>query len=80
MIGRNITKQCDFIFDARLERTLCTAYDDVRLNTHSLQLLNACLCWLGFHFTGSTQVWDECHMDQDSIFTSNIMLKLADRL
>ena len=41
----------NFIFDTLVERMLRTAYDDIRLDTHSLKLLDTCLCRLGLHFT-----------------------------
>ena len=57
-----------------------TADDDIRLDTHSLKFFYTCLCRFRLKFTGSLDIRDQCHMDQDRIFVSDLMLELTDRL
>ena len=59
---------------------LAPAYDDVRLDSHALQLLHACLRRLGLHFLGCAQVGNQRHMNQYGIFVSDLVLELADGL
>jgi hypothetical protein len=51
MVTWHVTEQCDLVLDAIVKRQLGTAHDHIRLNSHTLELLYAGLCRLGFHFT-----------------------------
>jgi len=55
-------------------------YDDIRLNTDSLQLFYARLRRFCFHFTGSFQIWNQGNVDQNGVLVSDVMLELADCL
>ena len=55
-------------------------YDDIRLDTDSLQLFYARLRRFRFHFTGSFQIWNQGNVDQNGVLVSDIVLELADRL
>ena len=57
---------------------LASADNDIRLDSHALQLLDTCLCRLCLHFLGSGEPWDQCDMDQNGIFVSDFMLELTD--
>ena len=59
---------------------LASANQNIRLDSHTLQILDTGLSGLGLQFLGSAQVRDQGDMDQNSIFVSNLMLKLSDRL
>ena len=59
---------------------LASANNDIGPYSHSLQLFYAGLGRLCLHFLGSLQIRDQGHMDQNSIFMSDLMLELADRL
>ena len=59
---------------------LTSAYDDVRLDSHSLKILYARLSRLCFQLLGSAQVGNQCNMDQDGVFVADIMLELSDGL
>ena len=74
----NIAEQCDFTLDFIGQRMLASAYQNIRLDSHSLQFLDACLCRLGLHFFGSLQIRDQGNMDQNRIVMSDIMLELTD--
>ena len=56
------------------------AYNNIRLDSHTLQLFDRSLGWFGLHFTGCFQVRNQCDMDQDCIFMTDFMLELTDRL
>jgi len=59
---------------------LGAADDDIRLDTHSLKFFDACLCRFCLKLTGSLDIRDQCDMDQNRVFVSDLMLELADRL
>ena len=59
---------------------LASANQNIRPDSHTLQILYTSLGGLGLKFLGSVQVRDQGDMDQNSIFVSNLMLKLSDRL
>ena len=80
MIGRHVTEQGNLVADAFVERHLRAADNDVRLNSHSLQLFDARLCRLGFEFLGCLEIRNQCDVNQNCIFVSDIQLELADGL
>ena len=80
MLFRNITEQSNLVLDAFFQRKLGTAYNNIRLDSHTLQLFDRSLGWFGLHFAGCFQIRDQCDMDQDRIFMTNFMLELTDRL
>ena len=59
---------------------LAAADDHVRLNTHSLQLLDGSLGGLCLQLTGCFNIRNECYMNEDRIFPAHLMLELADGL
>ena len=60
---------------------LGTAYDDIRLDAHALQLFDAGLGRLGLQFAGCLQVRNQGDMDQNRVLHGrHVMLKLADGL
>ena len=77
---RYITEQSNLILDTLIERMLAATYDNVRLDTHSLQLFYTGLGRLGFHFLRSTQIRNQSYMNQNSIFSADFMLELTNRL
>ena len=52
MAVRHVTEQGDLVFETLIERMLGTADDDIRLDTHSLQLFDAGLGRLCLQFAG----------------------------
>ena len=58
---------------------LGTADDDIRLDTHTLQLFDTCLGRFGLHLAGCFEIRDQCYMDQDCILVSDFVLELTDR-
>ena len=52
----HITEQSNFFLQAIFQWMLRTAYQNIRPDSHTLQLLDTGLGRLGFHFTGSLQV------------------------
>ena len=75
-----IAEQGYLIPQSLIKRMFAAADDDVRLNPHALQFLDAGLGRLGLHFLGSTQIRDQGHMDQDRIVAAHFMLELTDGL
>ena len=73
----DITEQSNLILDTLIQRMFATTYDDVRLNTHSLKLLNACLSRFGLHLLRCAQVRNQCNMNKDSILSAYFMLELT---
>ena len=56
MCAGYITEKSDFILNTLIQRYFAAAYDDIRLDSHSLQLLYAGLCGLCFQLLGSAQI------------------------
>ena len=77
---RDITELRNLFFDAVVQRKVGTTYQDIRLNTHTLQFFDTGLCRFGFKLSGSFQIWDQRHMDENTVLMSHIMLELAERL
>ena len=75
-----ITEQCNLILESLIKRLLGAAYDDIRLDTHALKLLNTGLCRLCLKLSGSTQIRDQCNVTQDCILVSDFVLELTDCL
>ena len=80
MTCRQIAEQGNLIFHRCAQRIFGTAYDDVRLNSHSLKFLDAGLGRFRLHLLRCSQIRDQGNMDQDHIFPALFMLELADRL
>ena len=80
MVFRYITEQSNLILDSLFQWKLCTAYNDVRLNSHSLQLFDRSLGWFRFHFTGCFQIRNQSYMEKDGIVMSYFMLELTNCL
>ena len=59
---------------------LGTAYDDIRLDTHSLKLFDTGLGRLGLELAGCLDVRNQSYMTENGILMSNFMLELADCL
>ena len=78
MACRQVAEQGYLVFHTGIKRILGAAYDNIRLDSHSLQLLYACLGRLRLHFLGCLQIRYQCHVDQNDIFKSFLVLKLAD--
>ena len=78
MADRYVTKQCDLAFDLICQRMFASAYQNVRLDSHSLKFLDTCLGRFGLHFLRSFEVWDQGYMNEDCIVMSHIMLELTD--
>ena len=58
------------------QRMLGPTYDDIRLNTDSLQLFYARLRRFCFHFTGSFQIWNQGNVDQNGVPSSHVLQNL----
>ena len=56
------------------------AHNDVRLDSHTLQVLYAGLGGLCLHLLGRAQVGDEGDVDEDDIFPALLVLELPDGL
>ena len=54
--------------------------NNIRLDSHTLQLFDRSLGWFGLHFAGCFQIRDQCDMDQYRIFMTDFMLELTDCL
>ena len=54
-------------------------YRNFTSDTHSLKFFDACLCRFCLKLTGSLDIRDQCDMDQNRVFVSDLMLELADR-
>ncbi len=59
---------------------LRAADNDIRLDSHPLQLLYACLRGLCLHLLGSLKIGDERHMNENTVLMPNLMLELSDGL
>ena len=59
---------------------LTSADDDIRLDAHALQILNAGLGRLGLQFLRSAQIRNQRYMDQNGIIMAHLMLELTDGL
>ena len=59
---------------------LGTADDDIRLDTHSLQLFDARLCRLCLKLAGCLDIWNQCYMNEDGILVPYFVLELTDCL
>ena len=75
-----VTEQGNFILHFHAQRIFGAAYDDIRLDSHALELLDTGLGRLGLHLLGSAQIWNEGNVDENNVFPSLLMLELADRL
>ena len=73
-----VAEQGDFGTKVVGEGIFASAYQHVWLDSHSLKLFYTCLGGLGFHFTGSLQIWNQGYMNKDGIFVSYVMLELTD--
>ena len=80
MAGRYIAEEGNLVLDALIQGIFRTADDNVRLDTHTLQVFDAGLGRLGLHLLGGLQIGDQGHVDQDHIFPALFMLELPDRL
>ena len=80
MIGGNVAEKGDFVLDCLIEGLLGAADQDVRLDSHALQILYTGLGGLGLEFTGSFQIGNEGYMDNAGISRACIVLKLTDSL
>ena len=80
MVSRHIAEEGDLVLDALVQRMLGAAHDDVRLDAHALQILDAGLGGLCLHLLGCPQVGDEGDVDEDDIFPSLLVLELPDGL
>ena len=80
MACRHITEKRNLILDFLRHRLLGTAYQDVCLQSQSLEFTDTHLCRLGFKLLGCMQIRHKRHMDHDRILMANIMLELANRL
>ncbi len=56
------------------------AYDDVRLDSHALQFLDAGLGGLGLHLLRSAQIGNQSHVDQNRVVAADLVLELSDGL
>ena len=77
MICRKITEQGNFVLHAIIERIFGTAYDDIRLDSHSLKFLYAGLGRFCLHLLRCFQIRNQGYMDQNHILRSAFMLKLT---
>ncbi|MNI27998.1 hypothetical protein D3C73_817590 [compost metagenome] len=57
---------------------LCTAYDDIWLNTDTTEFFYTVLSRLRFHFTCSFDIWNERYMNVHHILTADVALNLTD--
>ena len=77
---RHVTEQRDLVLETLIERMLGTADDDIRLDTHSLQLFDARLCRLCLKLAGCLDIWNQCYMNEDCILVPYFVLELTDCL
>ena len=77
---RHVTEQRDLVLETLIERMLGTADDNIRLDTHSLQLFDARLRRLCLKLAGCLDIWNQCYMNEDGILVPYFMLELTDCL
>ena len=75
---RYITEKCYLVLYTCLERMLCTAYKNIRTDSHSLKFLNTCLSWLSLHLTRCFKIRNKCYMNKNCVLMSDFMLELSD--
>ena len=78
MAYRYVTEQGDLSTDIISQRILASAYQNIRLDSHSLEFFYAGLGRFGLHLSGSTKVRDQGNMNKNGIVMSHIMLELTD--
>ena len=78
MFCRQVAEKGDLVLHSEIKGILGTAYNDIRLDSHSLKFLYACLGGLGFHLLRSPEIGNESYVDQNDILAPFLMLKLAD--
>ena len=76
----DIAEQSDLPAHALIDRKIRSAHDDIRPQSHALQRLDAHLGRLGLELARSLQIWDKSNMYDNGITSSDINLKLPDRL
>ena len=77
---RHIAEQSDLLPHAAGNLVFAAAYQDIGLDAHALQVLDAGLSGLCLHLSGRLQVGDQGNMDQDGVAGADLMAELADGL
>ena len=80
MADRYITEQCNLSFDFISQWMLTSAYQNIRLNSHSLKFFYTGLCRFCLHLFRCFQIRNQCYMNQNRVVMSHIMLELTNRL
>ena len=76
---RNVAEKRNLTLDVFVKGLLCTADNDIRLDTKSLQFTYTCLSGFCLKFFGCVEIGNKGHVDKDSVFVTDIMLKLSYR-
>ena len=79
-LRRHIAKQGDFLEDGGLQRRIAAQHDDVRVDAHALQLLDAVLGGLGLVLIGAGEKGDQRHMDEHAVLPPHLQRHLPRRL
>ena len=61
-----VTESSYLLTNVIIEVLLCTKHEDIRLNTHTLQLFHTMLCGLSLQLARCTEVGHVCQMEVDS--------------
>ena len=75
-----ITEQRDLVLQMIIQRMLTSADQDIRPDTHTLQILHRSLSRLGLQLAGSFDIGNQGYMDENGIFMSYVMLELSNGL
>ena len=80
MAAGHVAEQGDLVLQLLGQRMLGAAYDDIGLDAHALQLLDAGLGGFRLQLSGSLDIRNQRHMNQNGVLPSHIVLELADGL
>ena len=66
----NIAEHTDFLENAVLQGLITAQNDNIRFDTHTLQLPDGVLGGFGFMFLGATEEGNQSYMDKEAVFFS----------
>ncbi len=79
-VGPHVAEQGDLLKDRALQRLVTAQDDDVRVDAHALQFLDGVLGGLGLVLVGAGEIGHQRHMDEETVFPSDLQGHLARRL
>ena len=76
-VGLDVAEQGDLFEDPFFERTVAAQHDNIRMDTHALQLLYGMLGGLGFMLVRAAEEGHERDVDEEAVFAADLQRDLA---